>query len=90
MIDVCSRKWPRLNLIEVENLKKWIEFNPVCYIEKVQFGELAKQKYTDDLSLLRIKNLFFNKKMMENWIKSSVIIIWKNIILLKKIVSIMI
>lgn len=58
MITVQSMGWPGLDLVEVESLKKWIEYKPKCYVEKLKSGELDEQKLEDDLTLLRIKKLY--------------------------------
>lgn len=58
MIIVQRGGWPGLDLIEVENLRRWIEYNPKCYVEKLKSGELDEQKLEDDLTLLRIKKLY--------------------------------
>lgn len=58
MIIVKRCGWPGLDLIEVENLRRWIEYNPKCYVEKLKSGELDEQKLEDDLTLLRIKKLY--------------------------------
>ena len=58
MITVQSIGWPGLDLMEVENLRKWIEYNPECYTERLKSGELEEQKLEDDLTLLRINKLY--------------------------------
>ena len=58
MITVQSIEWPGLDLVEVENLRKWIKYNPACYTERLKMGELEEQKLADDLTLLTINRLY--------------------------------
>lgn len=53
-----SIEWPGLDLVEVENLRKWIKYNPACYTERLKMGELEEQKLADDLTLLTINRLY--------------------------------
>ena len=60
MIEFKSVDFPGLDMIEVENLRKWLEYNPKCYSEKLKSNKLDKQKLKEDeITLLRIKKLYF-------------------------------
>ncbi len=58
MIIVQSMGDCKLDLIEIEKLRKWIEYAPKFYIEKVKSGELEERKLKDDLTIQKIKKLY--------------------------------
>ena len=58
MIIVQSMGECKIDLVEIENLRKWIEYTPKCYIEKLKSGNLEESKLKDDLTLYKIKKLY--------------------------------
>lgn len=58
MIIVQSMGECKIDLVEFENLRKWIEYTPKCYIEKLKSGNLEESKLKDDLTLYKIKKLY--------------------------------
>ena len=55
MIIVQNMGECKIDLVEIENLRKWIEYTPKCYIEKLKSGNLEESKLKDDLTLYKIK-----------------------------------
>lgn len=58
MITVQRMGWPGLDLVEVENLRKWISYMPKCYKDRLNSGEFEEQQLRDDLTLVQIKKLY--------------------------------
>ena len=58
MIIVQSTRECNVDLVEIETLRKWIEYTPKCYIEKLKSGDLEEHRLKDDLILYKIKKLY--------------------------------
>ena len=58
MIIVQSTGECNVDLVEIETLRKWIEYTPKCYIEKLKSVDLKEHRLKDDLILYKIKKLY--------------------------------